>query len=132
MEDTQANPRAGLRRYCIRQQVRQEMVEEYKQSHAAVWPEMLRALKHAGWHNYSLFLAPDGLLIGYVESPNLDKALDEMSQTEVNARWQAAMGHFFDSGSTPDQGFVQLQEVFHLETQLEQVEAVSNEKEERH
>jgi len=24
-----------------------------------VWPDMLDALRSAGWHNYSLFLRPD-------------------------------------------------------------------------
>jgi L-rhamnose mutarotase len=34
-----------------------------------VWPEMLDALRDAGWHNYSLFLREDGLLFGYFETP---------------------------------------------------------------
>ena len=42
--------------------------------HAAVWPDMLRALHETGWHNYSLFLRDDGLLIGYFETPDLDAA----------------------------------------------------------
>ena len=107
------------RRYCIQLQVRPERLAEYKDRHAAVWPEMLRALKVSGWHNYSLFLRPDGLLIGYVESPDLDAAQAAMAATDVNARWQAEMGEFFtDLDTTPDEGFVRLEEVFHLETQL--------------
>jgi len=108
-----------MRRYCIQLQVRPERLAEYKDRHAAVWPEMLRALKVSGWHNYSLFLRPDGLLIGYVESPDLDAAQAAMAATDVNARWQAEMGEFFtDLDTTPDEGFVRLEEVFHLETQL--------------
>src|SRR5690349_23148228 len=81
---------------------------------------MLRALADAGWHNYSLFLRDDGLLIGYVETPSLDAARRGMAATDVNARWQAEMAPFFaDLGAAaPDEGFRVLPEIFHLEDQL--------------
>jgi len=108
-----------MRRYCFQLQVKPDRVAEYTRAHAAVWPEMVRALADTGWHNYSLFLRPDGLLIGYVESDDLSAAQRAMAATEVNARWQAAMGDFFeDLDVTPDQGFQLLDEVFHLEDQL--------------
>jgi hypothetical protein len=47
------------------------------------------ALADTGWHNYSLFLRDDGLLVGYFETPSLDDALAGMAATDVNARWQA-------------------------------------------
>lgn len=109
-----------MNRYCIQLQVRPDRLEEYKERHAEVWPEMLTALKAAGWHNYSLFLRPDGLLIGYVESPDLDAAQAAMAATDVNARWQSEMSQYFvDLDTTPDEGFVRLEQVFHLETQLQ-------------
>ena len=37
--------------------VKQDKIEEYKRHHEQVWPEMLEALRAAGWHNYSLFMA---------------------------------------------------------------------------
>ena len=113
-----------MQRVCFQLQVRPERIEEYKARHATVWPEMLRALADSGWHNYSLFLRDDGLLIGYVETPSLEAAQAAMAATEVNARWQAEMGEFFvDLGDArPDTGFVQLEEVFHLEDQLHRVD----------
>ena len=77
---------------------------------------MLEALRRTGWHNYSLFLKPDGLLIGYFETPDLQAALDGMAATEINAKWQAEMGPFFESldGLRPDEAFLPLTEVFHL------------------
>ena len=43
-----------------------------------------------------------------------------MDATEVNARWQAEMAEFFVEldGRAPDEGFLVLDEVFHLEDQL--------------
>ncbi len=110
-----------MRRVCFQLQVRPDRLEEYRARHAAVWPEMLQALHETGWHNYSLFLREDGLLVGYFETPDLDAAREGMAATDVNARWQAEMAELFTEldGRTPDQGFLVLDEVFHLEDQLE-------------
>ena len=77
---------------------------------------MLDALRETGWHNYSIFLREDGLLIGYLETPDFQKAREGMAGRPVNARWQAEMAPFFEEleGLRPDQGMFQLEEVFHL------------------
>ena len=105
-----------MQRVCFQLQVRPERIEEYKARHATVWPDMVRALQASGWHNYSLFLRPDGLLIGYFETPSLEDAQRKMAATEVNARWQAEMAGFFElpGGTRPDTGLMRLEEVFHL------------------
>jgi L-rhamnose mutarotase len=98
--------------------VKQEKIEEYKRHHENVWPEMLAALRAAGWHNYSLFMADDGLLFGYFETPvDLATANAAMAATEVNTRWQEFMAPYFEApdNARPDQVLVELQEVFHLE-----------------
>ena len=106
-------------RVCFRSSVKPSRIPEYRRRHAAVWPEMLRELKAAGWNNYSLFLADDGLLVGYVECDDFDAARARMALTEVNARWQAEMATLFDDDTqAPDQGFLQLTEIFNLEDQL--------------
>lgn len=108
-------------RYCFTQQVRPELLAEYRERHAAVWPDMLMALRDTGWTNYSLFLRSDGLLIGYVEAEDLAASLAAMAQLEVNARWQTDMASYFlaSNGRRPDEGFLVLDEVFHLEDQLD-------------
>lgn len=98
--------------------VKKHLIDDYKEHHQKVWPEMLAALSAAGWHNYSLFLRPDGLLFGYFETPeSLQAAQAAMEQTEVNARWQEMMSPYFElpPGAHPDQMFVELEEVFHLD-----------------
>jgi L-rhamnose mutarotase len=106
-------------RVCFRSSVQPELLEEYRRRHAAVWPEMLAALKDAGWKNYSLFLDDDGLLIGYLECDDFDAARARMALTDVNARWQAEMATLFrDSDVPPVEGFRVLDEVFNLEGQL--------------
>jgi L-rhamnose mutarotase len=117
---TTIDPGRVHQRVCFQLQVRPDRMADYQERHAAVWPDMLAALHETGWHNYSLFLREDGLLIGYVETPDLAAAQAGMAATEVNARWQAEMSEFFVDldGAAPDTGFVQLEQVFHLEDQL--------------
>jgi L-rhamnose mutarotase len=65
-----------VERVCFLARVRPERLDEYRDRHKAVWPEMLAALRAAGWGNYSVFLAADG---------------------------------------PPDQSFLRLAEIFHLD-----------------
>lgn len=98
--------------------VRQDKIDEYKNSHQAVWPEMLAALRQAGWHNYSLFLRNDGLLFGYFETPeSFQSALAGMKDLEVNQRWQESVSPYFESLGTihADESMLELEEVFHLD-----------------
>jgi L-rhamnose mutarotase len=101
-----------MERVCFLLQVRADRLDEYRARHRAVWPDMLEALSAAGWRNYSLFLRPDGLLVGYLETEDFAAAQAAMEATGVNARWQADMAEFFAVG--PDAGFTRLEEVFHL------------------
>ncbi len=106
-----------MERVCFLLQVKQDRIEEYKVRHQQVWAEMRTALTEAGWHNYSLFLRDDGLLIGYLETPDFANALAAMAAQDVNSRWQASMAPFFEAlnGQRPDEGIVRLEEIFHLE-----------------
>ncbi|MBY8882958.1 L-rhamnose mutarotase [Actinacidiphila acidipaludis] len=105
-----------MQRVCFVLKVRQDRLEEYRSRHREVWPEMRDALSATGWHNYSLFLRDDGLLVGYLETEDFDRARSAMDATEVNARWQAAMGDLFEEldGVAPDAAMDPLPEVFHL------------------
>ncbi len=98
--------------------VKPEKIEEYTARHAAVWPEMLDALRRTGWHNYSLFMREDGLLFGYFETPeSFQAALGGMAKEDINAKWQEYMAPYFENltGAHADQSMVELEEVFHLD-----------------
>jgi L-rhamnose mutarotase len=105
-----------VQRICFILQVKKERLDEYKARHRVVWPEMKQALLETGWHNYSLFLRPDGLLVGYLETENFERARSGMASREVNARWQREMADFFvqPEGLLPDQAMKPLEEVFHV------------------
>jgi L-rhamnose mutarotase len=106
-----------VERVCFLLQVRPEQLEEYKERHRAVWPEMLSALQRCGWRNYSLFLRDDGLLVGYLETDDFEAAKRRMEEFEVNTRWQREMAPFFVVPGLADGApvLVRLTEIFHLD-----------------
>jgi L-rhamnose mutarotase len=106
-----------MQRVCFVLQVRPDRIAEYKQRHKAVWPAMQQALRETGWGNYSLFLRPDGMLVGYLETEDFERARSAMSALDVNTRWQKEMAEFFINppGVAPDQAMTPLEELFHLD-----------------
>ncbi len=106
-------------RVCFTLQVRPDRLAEYRERHAAVWPDMLRALRDAGWRDYQLFLREDGLLVGFVETDDLTAAQAAMDSTDVSARWEAEMAPFFDlPGGRDGRDKQELDLVFDLDAQL--------------
>jgi L-rhamnose mutarotase len=108
---------AAGERACFVARIRPDRLAEYRRRHEAVWPEMRAALERAGWRNYSLFLADDGLLVGYLETDDFAAAQDRMAATDVNRRWQQEMACYFADagGRRPDEGLRRLAEIFHLD-----------------
>lgn len=105
-----------MKRICFVLYVKPERLEEYKRRHRSVWPDMLAALRETGWTNYSLFLSDDGMLVGYLETEDFERARAGMASREVNERWQREMKDFFvqHEGLLPDRAMQPLEEVFHL------------------
>ena len=105
-----------MQRICFTLQLRQDRLDEYIELHRHVWPEMQAALRETGWRDYSLFLGPGGLLIGYLETQNFEEARRRMNELAVNARWQKEMMPFFESsGQKADDSMRPLPELFHLD-----------------
>lgn len=103
-------------RVCFQLQVDASKLDEYRERHRAVWPRMLDEITASGRRNYSLFLRPDGLLIGYYETSDAGAGDRYLAASEVAAEWEAYMGEIFDGpGGRADQVAVQLDEVFHLD-----------------
>ena len=88
---------------------------EYRRRHAAVWPEMLDALRTAGARDYSIFIHGDSLF-AYLEVDDFAAFRASMASTPINDRWQAEMATLIDPLTDPETGFHQrLEEIFHLD-----------------
>jgi L-rhamnose mutarotase len=106
-----------MRRTCFTLQVDPARLAEYRARHERVWPDMLAALRDAGWRDYSLFLREDGLLVGYFVADDPDAAREAMAASPAAERWEAEMAPFFAEGRADETRHV-LDEVFNLDAQL--------------
>ena len=98
--------------------IKENKIDEYKEHHKNVWPEMLEALKKNGWRNYSIFLKNDGTLFGYFEAENsFNSSLQGMAKENINDKWQSFMRQYFEilDDKNPDEVMVELSEIFHTD-----------------
>jgi L-rhamnose mutarotase len=84
-----------MKRYGMVIGLRPEKVEEYKQLHAAVWPDVLKMIEKCNIRNYSIYLRQldDGkpYLFSYFEYIGEDFAGDmaKMAADHTTQRWWA-------------------------------------------
>ena len=107
-----------MEKACFVLNILPEHMEEYRNRHADVWPDMQDALRQSGWKNYSLFLRGDGLAIGYLECENYEESVRNMENFEVNGRWQATMLPLVanvPAGERADQNLQRVPLIFNLD-----------------
>ncbi len=104
-----------MERMAFRMNIHEGTEGEYLRRHDEIWPEMLEALRRAGFHNYSIYR--DGLtLFAYFEAENVRQTLAAIIRDPVNTRWAAMMSDILIAESDTDTGFVPpLPEMFHME-----------------
>lgn len=93
-----------MQRIGLLLRVKHDKIEEYKQIHSAVWPDLLAELKKAGIRNYSLWLRSDGTEFGYLECDDWQAACDYLATSEVHTRWQVYMQDYLESPTDDAQG----------------------------
>ena len=79
-----------MERMCRIIKVKPEIISEYKHIHAAVWPEVLKAIANSNVRNYSIFLRePENLLISYWEyhGTNYAKDMEEIKMAPRMQEW---------------------------------------------
>jgi L-rhamnose mutarotase len=108
-----------MARICFQLQVHPDRLEDYRRIHSPVSPDMLREIAASGRRNYSLFLRPDGQLIGYYETDDVAASDKYLAESAVAAAWESAMAPYFRAlNGRADQDADILTEIFNLDDQL--------------
>lgn len=104
-----------MERMGFRMRIKPGTEDEYLRRHEQIWPEMLEALRQAGFHHYSIYR--DGLtLYGSFESESVRETLALIVADPVNTRWSAMMSDILLAETDSSTGFVPaLPEVFHFD-----------------
>ena len=91
-----------MERIGFRLKVKKEKLEEYKKHHAAVWPELLDAIRKHGMRNYSIFTTDDGQLFGYAECDvNLETSLAGLDSERGHKLPLLRQNHIFGHSEPP-------------------------------
>lgn len=97
-----------------------DRVAEYKELHAAVWPEILEKIRECNIRNYSIFLRePENLLFGYWEYAGTDFDADMrlMAEDPNTQRWWDICMPCQQPLETREEGewWAKMEEVFHCD-----------------
>lgn len=110
-----------MKRYGSVIGLRAEKLEEYKQLHAAAWPEVLKMIHQCHIRNYSIYLRrlDDGqhYLFSYFEYVGPDFAADmaKMAADPTTQKWWALCKPCQQplNNRAPDEWWADMEEVFH-------------------
>ncbi|PJG84683.1 L-rhamnose mutarotase [Conservatibacter flavescens] len=96
-------------------QVNPDCHAKYKKRHDEIFPELVKALKDHGAHNYSIFLDEKrNLLFGYVEIES-EERWNQVAQTQACQKWWAFMKDIMPSNPDNSPISEELEQVFYLE-----------------
>lgn len=109
-----------MQRYGMVIGIDPDHIDEYKQLHAAVWPDVLRQIKQSNIKNFSIYLRePEYLLFSYFEYHGADFAADmaAMATDPATQRWWAVCGPCQVPLATRAAGehWAGMEEVFHMD-----------------
>ena len=107
-----------MTRYGMILGVKPERLEEYKEAHRHIWPEILAMIHQCNLRNYSIFYQ-DGLLFSYFEYVGDDYAADmaRMAADPRTREWWAWMEPMQEPVPTRKEGewWAEMEEVFHTD-----------------
>lgn len=97
-----------------------EVIAEYKRIHAAVWPEILDAIRASNVRNYTIFLKePENILFAYWEYHGTDYEADMQQAAEAPRmkEWWAITDpmQFPFETRKPGEWWADLEDVFHTD-----------------
>ena len=107
-----------MKRFGQRIGVDPQMLDKYKEYHAAVWPEVLEMIKKCNISNYSIY-HKDGMLFAYFEytGNDFDADMAKMAADPKTNEWWDVMNPMQKPLATRKEGewWANMEEVFHLD-----------------
>ena len=103
------------KRLAFKMYLRHGCEEEYERRHAALWPELRKALKDAGIGNYTIFHDPDTDFLFAYQAIEGDTGSQDMGADETTQRWWAMMKDLMATNPDNSPVTIPVNEVFHLD-----------------
>jgi L-rhamnose mutarotase len=107
-----------MKRYAMVIGIKPDRIEEYRELHDNIWPEVVEVLGEAHVKNYSIFLH-DNKLFGYMEYHGNDYATDmqRVADAPVTQKWWGHTEPLQEQlpDHQPGQWWTMIEEVFHMD-----------------
>ena len=91
------------------------MVEEYKNRHNELWPELHDLLKNNGISEYSIFYDEETNILFAFQKQSGDQGSQDLGQTEIVQKWWKFMGDIMETNPDDSPVTTMLEEVFFME-----------------
>ena len=105
-------------RIAMTVKIRPDLIEEYKQYHRNVWPEIEQMQRRLGFRNVSIFFSGDTLFLyqEYCGDKPIEGAWSEYTSNEKCREWESLMSKFqvASPNSLPGIKWARTEEVYHF------------------
>lgn len=110
-----AMKRETMRRFGQVAKLKPDMIEEYDQLHATVWPEVLKVIKKCNLQNYSIYRRGDELF-AYFEytGANYDADMAQMASDPAMRSWWTHTHPCFMQ-EKEGEFYTDMKELFHID-----------------
>src|SRR5581483_359247 len=105
----------AVERLCFTFEIKPGTETEYKRRHDAIWPELVEAIKDAGFSNYSLFRRGRSIYAYAEVEPDVQTAMAKLAPSEVNRRWSEWCEDVIVSLTDESGQLYRAEEVWHLD-----------------
>ena len=104
-----------MERLCFTFEIKPGTEAEYKKRHDEIWPELVEAIKDAGYSNYSLFRRGTTIYAYAEVEPDVETANAKLGPSEVNRRWSEWFRDVIVSLTDENGQLYRAEEVWHLD-----------------
>jgi L-rhamnose mutarotase len=103
-----------MHRIAFKMKLYPGFIEEYKDRHDDIWPDVKALLKEAGVSDYSIFIDYETNSLFAVLKTTDKEALDNLAANPVMQQWWQYMSDIMETNDDNSPVSIPLKEIFHL------------------
>lgn len=104
-----------MEKYAFKMILNDGMLQEYKERHDQIWPELIDLLKKAGVSDYSIYLDEDTNILFGVLWRTPDHTMDTLPLQPVMQKWWAHMSDIMQTNADNSPVASPLTPLFHMD-----------------
>lgn len=103
-----------MKRIAFKMKLKPGFIEEYRDRHDRIWPELTKLLNEVGVSDYSIYLDPDSLTLFAVQVQQDNYVGNNLSEHPIMKRWWRYMSDIMECNEDFSPKESLLEQVFYL------------------